>query len=375
MFYLRGLILRQNCWSPLLFGCNFKKLILLQEQSVDCLRFEDCSINDIDSWVVGESTKTITASISTKLEMAQMEMNISYGVGQRDVATTASNTYEIIPPQPNNYSTVNPGSVKEKRGHCFNIFHRYHNPTAHPGLSHFFLLFTTLQIKLLRNNKPLKLTLCGPWWTNQVKSFTLKLKNGQDLIESLQQQVDQRNQEIIAKLQRLLQQNNVQEKVPSNSDQSYCDTNPRNCTFNSTGGWTRVANLNVTDPTQQCPDGFKLINRTEPPLRTCGRPDGTVGCVSTTFPVLGTEYSTVCGRIIGYQVGSTNGFINDNIDSTYIAGISLTHGHPRQHIWSFVNALSEGYELSACPCTRNDGSFTDTIPSFIGEDYFLWHSC
>ena len=57
----------------------------------------------------------------------------------------------------------------------------------------------------------------------------------------------------------------------------------------------RVANLDMTDPTQQCPDGFKLINRTEPPLRTCGRPDGhSDGCVSTKFPVHGMEYSRVC---------------------------------------------------------------------------------
>ena len=44
-----------------------------------------------------------------------------------------------------------------------------------------------------------------------------------------------------------------------------------------------IANLDMTDPTQQCPDGFKLINGTEPPLRTCGRPDGVSGCVSTTL--------------------------------------------------------------------------------------------
>ena len=52
------------------------------------------------------------------------------------------------------------------------------------------------------------------------------------------------------------------------------------------GGWTKVSNLDMTDLDQQCPNGFKQINRTEPPLRTCGRPDGSgSGCVSTTFPV------------------------------------------------------------------------------------------
>ena len=32
--------------------------------------------------------------------------------------------------------------------------------------------------------------------------------------------------------------------------QVYCDTNPRNCSCNATGGWTRVANIDMTDPTQ-----------------------------------------------------------------------------------------------------------------------------
>ena len=59
----------------------------------------------------------------------------------------------------------------------------------------------------------------------------------------------------------------------------------------------------MTGLTQQCPDGFKQINRTVSLLHTCGRPDGLRdGCVSTTFPVHGIEYSCVCGRIV-HQVG------------------------------------------------------------------------
>ena len=109
----------------------------------------------------------------------------------------------------------------------------------------------------------------------------------------------------------------------------------------------KVADIDMTDPTQQCPDGFKQINRTKPPLRACGRPDGNRECVSTTFPVNGIEYSHVCGRIVAYQIGSPSGFstvlLSGNIDSDYVAGISLTHGQPRQHIWSFANAQGEGY--------------------------------
>ena len=105
----------------------------------------------------------------------------------------------------------------------------------------------------------------------------------------------------------------------------------------------------MTDPTQQCPDGFKQIIRTRPPLRTCGRPDSTRGCVSTTFPVNGIEYSRVCGRIVAYQIGTPSGFAYEDggTDGYYVAGISLTHGQPRQHIWTLGNA-----RVYVCPLYR-----------------------
>ncbi len=35
----------------------------------------------------------------------------------------------------------------------------------------------------------------------------------------------------------------------------------------------RVANLDMTDPNQNCPEGLRFIRRTEPPLRTCVQQD------------------------------------------------------------------------------------------------------
>ena len=156
----------------------------------------------------------------------------------------------------------------------------------------------------------------------------------------------------------------------------YCDME-RACCGNTSSGWMRVANIDMTDSTQQCPDGFRLINRTEPPLRTCGRPVGHhSGCVSTIFPVHGIQYSRVCGRIIGYQLGPpvafSYAFQGIGIDSHYIEGISLTHGQsPRQHIWSFAGAVGEQHSHlpHLCPCTRPQ-SGTVEVPSFVGEDYF-----
>ena len=59
---------------------------------------------------------------------------------------------------------------------------------------------------------------------------------------------------------------------------------------NTTGGWMSVANLDMTDPNQNCPDKFRLVSRTTLPLRTSGRP-GPAGCVSTTYPTYWIEYT------------------------------------------------------------------------------------
>jgi hypothetical protein len=92
------------------------------------------------------------------------------------------------------------------------------------------------------------------------------------------------------------------------------------------------------------------------------------------FPTQGIQYSQVCGRIIGYQVGHPAAFINSwgyTIDERYVDGVSLTYGSPRQHIWTFANALDEegvGNDDSRCSCT--DPSRPNTTPSFVGIDYF-----
>ena len=170
----------------------------------------------------------------------------------------------------------------------------------------------------------------------------------------------------------------IQTNCTSPPSQVYCDTNPRNFS-NNTRGWMKVAHIDMTDSTQSCPDRFRQINRSEPPLRICGRPDGLVGCAGTIFPVHGIEYSHVCGRITGYQFGSPAGFygyneLSQNIDGYYISGASLTHGRsPRQHIWSFVNALSDGgvgYNSHVCPCSRSSGDYAGKVPPFVGEDYY-----
>ena len=163
----------------------------------------------------------------------------------------------------------------------------------------------------------------------------------------------------------------VQRSNTGYARQAYCDMT-RRCA--SAGGWMRVVDFDMTNPTQNCPHGFRTIMS---PRRLCGRQSGP-GCASTTFLVHGVKYQKVCGRVTGYQFYSTDAFEPYyknraiTIDGTYIDGVSITHGHhPRKHVWSFANALDEtrsNYE--GCPCTRTDRVFTGVVPPFVGQDYF-----
>ena len=133
-------------------------------------------------------------------------------------------------------------------------------------------------------------------------------------------------------------------------------------------GWMRVAYLNMADPNEKCPEGFRLYE--ENGVRACGRPTTSSGsCISTTYPSKGISYSQVCGKVIGYQFGSTDGVnvvVND-INGFYIDGISITHGNPRSHIWSFIAGYQESVSENKCPC----GTVSPrTAPSFVGNKYF-----
>ena len=135
-----------------------------------------------------------------------------------------------------------------------------------------------------------------------------------------------------------------------------------------TGGWMRVANIDMTNTSQNCPSGLDLITS---PRRLC---DTTVdGCASSDFNVHGAQYSHICGRIVSYQRRFPTAFYlrQDTIEQIYVNGVSLTHGQsPRQHIWTFVAA---GHESSyqpfyTCPCMNNISPAT--VPNYIRSDYF-----
>ena len=144
------------------------------------------------------------------------------------------------------------------------------------------------------------------------------------------------------------------------------------------GLWHRIVHLNMSDPSQQCPSAWKEATFDE--IRVCARPNSTIGsCPSVLYPV-GDQYSKVCGRVIGYQSGSPDAFVNagthhkrnSTIDEPYLDGISITHGEPRTHIWSYAAGISENGTCSGqnphlnCPCSNSRHS----PPSYVGNNYY-----
>ena len=157
--------------------------------------------------------------------------------------------------------------------------------------------------------------------------------------------------------------------------QVYCAMD-RVCGCSSTGGWARVAYLNTTDTSQQCPGNWTLMTT---PRRLCGRTTNAAICDSAIFPSHGIEYSHVCGRVIGYQGQSPDAFDTFRrsssmtvIDSYYIDGVSITHGDSgsRQHIWSFAAGFGTQVASLECPCNTNFGGTPGFVPSYVGDDFF-----
>ena len=131
----------------------------------------------------------------------------------------------------------------------------------------------------------------------------------------------------------------------------------------------RVGYLDMTNSSHQCRSGF--TEHRDSNICTCRRTDTSAGCGSVMMDVP-YQYSRVCGRVRAFQFGTTNAFCfraTASIDSNYVDGVILTHGSPRQHIWTFVSGLHKniGHESSACPCSDVRAP---PPPAFVGNDYF-----
>ena len=96
------------------------------------------------------------------------------------------------------------------------------------------------------------------------------------------------------------------------------------------GKWKRIASLNMNNSAQHCPSAWTeiYINGT----RGCGRPPSDTqrgGCSATLFSPRRETYQNVCGRVIGYEYGSADAFLNRwnnqnlNVPYTSMESVSL----------------------------------------------------
>jgi len=133
----------------------------------------------------------------------------------------------------------------------------------------------------------------------------------------------------------------------------------------------RIANVNPA--IDGCPSGW---NKMTYPVVACGTPHNNAGCCPTHITTNNIPYSRVCGMVIGVQKGTPNGFgaglTEPSIDRPYLDGmISITHGFPRKHIWSYAADLSEdnvgsSYYKYTCPCSKQHG--VGSLP-FVRDNY------
>ena len=141
------------------------------------------------------------------------------------------------------------------------------------------------------------------------------------------------------------------------------------------GNWKRIAYFDTAQG-NSCPTGLHTVTNTTTNQKACGRTNTRGGCASVPIPVQ-VSYSRVCGIVKGYQEGSTDAFEPvslgyNTIDTYYVDGVSITHGSPRRHLWTYATGLSElyGTEKYRCPCARSNPNDRTYVPTFVGENFY-----
>ena len=118
---------------------------------------------------------------------------------------------------------------------------------------------------------------------------------------------------------------------------------------------------------ENCPNGFKQYSSSNG-VRACGRLT-TIGpstsCVGTIFPSSDIGYTEVCGKVIGYQVGWTDGSNTPQGNDSVL----LTYGSERELIWQFLAGSCKNGHYSNCPCGDSPNPWYGTVGS-VGPGYY-----
>ena len=140
--------------------------------------------------------------------------------------------------------------------------------------------------------------------------------------------------------------------------QAYCQLTCNN-TFEK---WRRIAYLNSPRPYYYCPTN--LSYESNPP--SCRRRYVSAGCSSVIYRNDNNAYSHVVGRIHAYRSGTPDAFQGygrsdtPTLEQNYVDGVSLTHGNPRNHIWTLAVDIDHGSNCDVCSLNK---------PFYVGSHY------
>ena len=183
----------------------------------------------------------------------------------------------------------------------------------------------------------------------------------------------------LAMLQEMMDKANIEEYLGNGlAKKQSCEHRYAEC---GGPGWRKVVDLDpLGNRTHECPPSWQTVTL------TCSSGLTGLGCASAFFPVSGESYSRVCGRVVGVGLGAGSNpdafdashVSQKTIDNPYLDGVSITHGSPRQHVFSFAaghgpDIFVDGVRISSdyrCPCDNDDRSFAPLPPSFVGDNYF-----
>ena len=135
-------------------------------------------------------------------------------------------------------------------------------------------------------------------------------------------------------------------------------------------GWKRIAGFDITAG-DDCPSPW--VKSSYNGVNFCEPGSAAGDCYSVIYSTNRVSYQRVCGKASGYQKGSMDGFyngnLNDTVEGNYVDGLSITHGNPRHHIWTYAVGISDSgsYPSYNCPCAVVAGP---NPPDFVGSHYY-----